>query len=390
MNFSKIICATAVCACAVAFVAGCNTGKKKEANTAAPEAGNDEAAVEATAEATVEAAAETVAPEFKDDDVLVDVDGTKLTYGEAIKTVKRMLTAQGAPADQIDMIAKQMSSQALPRISEQFVLTSLLKAEAAKRGFKAVEADVDEAISNMVARLPQDMTFQDALDKMGTTLEDARKEIADGVPVNKLLEEITKEVQVAEEEIKKFYEENSQYFEQPEQVEASHILIKVDDATNEVAKAAAKAKCEELRAQILAGTNFAELAAANSDCPSKSQGGNLGYFGKGQMVPQFEEAAFALETNQVSEVVETRFGYHVIKVTGKKAASKIALDDVRDRIKDQLAGNQKGEIFEKFIADLKGKAKIVMHEALEAMSKPSAAQPVIESEPVEVPTETNE
>lgn len=391
MNISKIFRAGAICACATVFAAGC--GQKDQAGQA-PVAGND---AEASAEAVEEAVETTPAPaELTDDTVLVDVDGDKLTYGKAVSDMKRMLSARGAPAEQLDMIVKQMGAQALPQLAEQFVVSSLLKAEATKRGFTATASDVDGAISNIVANLPEGMTFEDALDKMGTTLEQARKEIEEGIPVNKLLEDLTKSIDVAEEEIKKFYEENARYFEQPEQIEASHILLATKDATNNVAKAALKAKAEDLRKQILAGADFAELAKANSDCPSKEQGGNLGYFGKGQMVPPFEAAAFALETNQVSEVVETTFGYHIIKVTGKKAASKVALDEVREQIKDHLAGDQKMEVFQNLVKGLRAKAKIVMSDAvmpkqptqeeLEQMIQDiPASEPVtIESEPVAI------
>jgi peptidyl-prolyl cis-trans isomerase C len=206
---------------------------------------------------------------------------------------------------------------------------------------------------------------------------------------------VTKDIEVAEDAIKKFYDENAKYFEQPEQVEASHILIKLnpEDATNETAKAAAKTKAEGLRAQILAGTNFADLAAAHSDCPSSAQGGSLGYFGRGQMVKPFEEAAFSLGTNEVSGVVETQFGFHVIKVTGKKAASKTPLDEVRDQIKEHLSGEQKGELFEKFVEELKSKAKVFINKAasvppaipeMTEEEKAAALEAIPASEPVAV------
>ena len=209
---------------------------------------------------------------------------------------------------------------------------------------------------------------------------------------------------MAEEAVAKFYEENARYFEKPEQVEASHILIKLDaaDATNETAKAAAKAKAESLRAQVLAGTNFAELAAIHSDCPSKANGGSpskanggsLGSFGRGQMVKPFEEAAFALGTNEVSEVVETQFGFHVIKVTGKTPAGKTPLDEVRDQIKEHLSGDRKRDAVEAFVEDLKAKADIFINEELTKQPEPdipemseedleAALEAVPASEPVE-------
>ena len=391
MKVTKSMFVCALCAGA-ALMAGCG-GENKEKDAAKDDAG-------VTKE---EAVGEGVA--VTDETIVASVDDEKLTYGEAIKTIKRALSAQGAPADQVEMIAKQYAHQAIPEIAERFVTSTLLKAEAAKRGFSATAADVDEAISNMVSRLPGGTKIEDMLDRMGLTMEEARKEISDGLTINKLIDDVTKDIEVAEDAIKKFYEENAKFFEQPEQVEASHILVKLDpaDATNETAKAAAKAKAEGLRAQVLAGTNFADLAAAHSDCPSSAQGGSLGYFGRGQMVPQFEEVAFSLATNEVSGVVETQFGYHVIKVTGKKAASKAPLEEVSDRIKEHLSGEQKGELFDKFVEELKGKAKVFINKSVAvppaipemteeekaaALEAIPASEPVaVEAAPAEAPAE---
>ncbi len=390
MNVYKSLFFCAICATASVLAAGCADKDKGEG---AADAGKPEAAKATPADV-----------EVSDDTVVAEVDGDKLTYGEAIKTIKRVLGARGEPADQLDMTVKQMAPMALPQIAEQFVATALLKAEAAKKGFKATMADIDEAVSNIVANLPEDMSFEDILDKQGLSLEDARKEISEGLAINKLIDDVTKELKAGEEAISKFYEENARYFEKPEQVEASHILIKLDgaDATNETAKAAAKAKAESLRAQILAGTNFAELAAIHSDCPSKAQGGSLGFFRRGQMVKPFEDAAFALGTNEVSEVVETQFGFHVIKVTGKTPAGKTPLAEVRDQIEEHLSGEKKGEAIKKLIDDLKAKAKVFVNEALAKPQPPAvpemseedlnaaleavpASEPVaVESAPVEV------
>ncbi|MBQ6247229.1 MAG: peptidylprolyl isomerase [Kiritimatiellae bacterium] len=393
MNVYKSLFFCAICATASVLAAGCADKDKSEG---AADAGKPEAA-----KADVAAPTDT---EIADDAVVAEVDGDKLTYAEAIKTVKRVLGARGEPADQLDMTVKQMAPMALPQIAEQFVATALLKAEAAKKGFQATIADIDEAVSNIVANLPKDMTFEDILDKQGLSLEEARKEISEGLAINKLIDDVTKDLKAGEEAISKFYEENARYFEKPEQVEASHILIKLDgaDATNETAKAAAKAKAEALRAQILAGTNFAELAAIHSDCPSKAQGGSLGFFRRGQMVKPFEDAAFALGTNEVSEVVETQFGFHVIKVTGKTPAGKTPLAEVRDQIEEHLSGEKKGEAIKKLIDDLKAKAKVFVNEALAKPQPPAvpemseedlnaaleavpASEPVaVESAPVEV------
>lgn len=340
-----------VVAMASALVAvGCGA-QEDSSNQKAP------AAATAAEEMAGEVLAAAPAPSFADDEVLVEAYGDKLTYGKAIEMMKRMLMMQGAPAEQIDQIVKQMAGQAIPEISEQFVQMAAMKDAAAKAGFKAEQADVDEIVSNMVSRLPPGATLEDMMAKSGMTLDEVKKEIRDSLPIQKMFESLTKDVKVDEAKAKAFY---NAFFEVPEQIRASHILIKTDDATNDVLKAAARAKIEGILKQVKDGGDFAALAAANSDCPSKSNGGDLGLFGKGQMVPPFEEAAFALSTNEVSGVVETSYGYHIIKLTDRVPASKRAFDEVKEQIVSRLTSEEQGKIVseyvEKISADLKYKA----------------------------------
>ncbi len=295
-------------------------------------------------------------------EIIVTVNGNKLTYADAMKTIKRILKAQGTSTGKLESQARQIATNALPQIVEQFISTTLLKAEATKRGFTATASDIDDAVNNIVARLPDSMTFADILEKQGLSLEEARKEIAEGLTINKLIEEVTKDIVVDEDAVVKFYEENAPRFERPEQVEASHILIKVDNTDGANAKADAKAKAESIRRRILQGEDFSELAKAHSDCPSRTQGGNLGLFGRGQMVKPFEEAAFTLNKNEISDVVETEYGYHIIKVTDKKPAGKTPLSEVREQIEKQFLDEKKMETVQKLIDLLKSKADIYVNE----------------------------
>ena len=123
-------------------------------------------------------------------------------------------------------------------------------------------------------------------------------------------------------------------------------------------KKAAKAKCEDLLKKVKAGGDFAALAKENSDCPSKDKGGDLGMFEKGKMVPQFEQAAFAMKVGDVSDIVETQFGYHIIKLTNKQEAKTDSFADVKPKIVQYLKGKQMGQFFETLRQELKDKAKV--------------------------------
>src|SRR6185369_7264772 len=144
---------------------------------------------------------------------------------------------------------------------------------------------------------------------------------------------------VTGQQIERAYNDNIQQYSTPEQVRASHILIKTTGKAEE--DETAKKKAEDLLAQVKKGADFAELAKKNSqDEGSAVKGGDLDFFGKGQMVPEFDKVAFALKPGQMSDLVKTQFGYHIIKVTDHRAASQKTLAEVRGQIEDQLKSEQ--------------------------------------------------
>lgn len=153
-------------------------------------------------------------------------------------------------------------------------------------------------------------------------------------------------VSVTEEEAKTFYEENQNLFVTPAQVRASHILVAEEETAN------------ELYAKIQAGESFEELAIDNSTCPSGVNGGDLNFFGKGQMVPEFEAATYELEVGQVSAPVKTQFGYHIIKLTDKKEDELHAYEEVQPNIIQNLTAQKQNETYFNHIADLKNKYSV--------------------------------
>ena len=160
------------------------------------------------------------------------------------------------------------------------------------------------------------------------------------------------------EAIKAYYDENTERFERPERVAARHILIAFDDDDTDETKAAKKERAMELKAKLAEGADFAELAMENSDCPSKERGGDLGMFPRGRMVPAFEEAAFAQPVGEVGDVVETRFGYHIIEVTERSDADMAELDEVSEGIASMLKAQAYQEKLQDYIEGLKEAADI--------------------------------
>jgi peptidyl-prolyl cis-trans isomerase C len=175
-------------------------------------------------------------------------------------------------------------------------------------------------------------------------------------------------ISATEEDARKYYDENPNLFEQPEQIAVSHILIKPEpidpnvDDPNEAekqSKAAAMAKAQDLLKQIKDGAEFAELAKVNSACRSSEDGGDLGFFPRGQTTPPFEEAAFKLELGQLSDIVETSYGYHIIKKTGHKDASTTPFEEASKNIMALLVKRQQKEFIEDYMKKLKDEADIV-------------------------------
>lgn len=171
-------------------------------------------------------------------------------------------------------------------------------------------------------------------------IESISKEVITSMAINKILGDIT----VTDDEVKKYYEDNKEAFGQPATVSARHILV----ATEEEAK---KAK-EEIASESI---SFGDAAMKYSTCPSNQQGGNLGEFSKGMMVPEFEEAAFAAEIGVVTEPVKTQFGYHLIVVDAKNEASIKSFDEVKDGVLNQLLQQNQHAKYDQMLKELENK-----------------------------------
>ena len=265
--------------------------------------------------------------------------------------------------------AKQSIRQS---VLKQLTMQALLKRECDKASIAVTPEERDAFFTKMTGG-KESVTNVAAQSNM--SVDKFQALLSTNLRIEKLLDsKIEKLPAPTEEDAKKRFaeilESNPEAAKVPETVEAAHILVKVDEATKDED---AKKKIEDIRAQLIAGTNFAELAKSSSDCPSKDNGGNLGSFGRGQMVKEFEDAAFAQEIGAIGDVVKSQFGYHVIKVIAKKPASEVKFDDVKAEIMLSLKQQGAKTVRNEFIMGVEKAAQI---ENLEA--------PVV-SEPVEAP-----
>jgi len=260
-------------------------------------------------------------------------------------------------------MGKHLNDSQMPKIKkevlENLIGFELLYQESQKKAIKIDEATINEQVMTLKKRFPSEAEFKSALTKVNLSEVAIKNQIARGLAIEQLIGTyVTKKDTVSDQEIKAFYESHPGLFKQPEQVRASHILIKVDPQANEVKRAEAQKKIKEIQQKLQKGEDFATLAKALSEGPSKAEGGDLGYFSRGRMVKSFEEAAFALRPNEVSDIVETKFGYHLIKVIEKRPETTTAFEDAKDKLGQYLKQQKAEKEVSIYVHELKEKAKV--------------------------------
>jgi peptidyl-prolyl cis-trans isomerase C len=289
-------------------------------------------------------------------DVVAQVNGETVKKTELEMAVKSLedRARSAVPPEQRDTVYRQ--------VLDRIIGFHLLVQEARARKVVAPPWEVDGQIDQLKKQFPNDEQFQQMLKARGVTLEQLRAETADSASVNAMLKtDVEPKVTVSEPEIKKFYDDNKPKFRQEDSVHASHILIRADEQADAATKAKAKAQADDLLKQLKKGAAFADLAKKFSQDPgSAPNGGDLGFFSKGQMVPQFENAAFALQVGQTSAVVESPFGYHIIKVVETKPGRDLGYDEVKAQIADYLKQQLRDKKSQEFVDQLKTKAKIAI------------------------------
>lgn len=311
----------------------------------------------------------------------VTVNGVKITEGQISEIIEPQMeaifqNAPNRPPEFINQMRKMLRQQALGRmIAEQ-----LLDAKVKQANIVVTEQEVVQQIREIAAAQRPPLSLE-ALEKklqtQGKSLDWLKQQTQKGLAYQKVLEaQFAGKVNITEADAQKYYDEHPEQFTSPEQVRASHILVKVPSDASEQEKAQARAKAEDMLRQIKAGADFAELAKANSDGPSAARGGDLGFFPRGKMAAPFEKAAFALKINQVSDIVETQYGYHIIKATDRRGASTQSFERVKDDIIRRLTQRKRRQLAAEYIKSLRAQANIVYPPGKEPNAPAPAPQPV--------------
>ena len=244
-------------------------------------------------------------------------------------------------------------------VLEKMVKLELLSQESKKAGIAVNGADIENELKGYKKGFPDDKAFAKALGEAGITEAELRKQISKNLAIQKFIDTKFKgKAQVTEQEAKDFYNNNQDKFKQPEMAHARHILITAKETEPKADKDRKRAKLVQIQKQLKGGADFAELAKQSSDCPSKERGGDLGFFPRGQMVKPFDQAVFKMMPGDVSDIVETEFGYHLIRLEEKKPAKTVSFDEAKAKINAYLTQEKVTANIEAFLAEAKGKATI--------------------------------
>jgi len=258
-----------------------------------------------------------------DQEVMATVNGEKITKDELY-----------------DLLLSSNGEQALEYLIQQKVI----ELEAKKQNIVVSEEEIKKEMEKFYEYYGGKEGLAQALETTGYTLEQFKEDLADNITVKKLLEP---EISIEEDQIKEYFEENKASFAQEEQVKARHILVEDEKTANEV------------KAKLDSGEDFEKLAKElSTDTATKDKGGDLGYFGRGKMVKEFEDVAFSLDIGEVSSPVKTKFGYHIIKVEDKKEAKEANYEDSKEEIKEILFEQQVPLVYDTWLQNLYKNYKI--------------------------------
>jgi peptidyl-prolyl cis-trans isomerase C len=287
-------------------------------------------------------------------DVLAKVNGHAISRADFERALQSLEAQAGAPvpAERRDAVYRE--------VLEQLVAFRLLSQEFQAKKLTVPDAEVNSRVAEIRKQFATEAEYTSALSQRQMTPDRLATDIREQIAAMKLVEtEVAPTVSVGDNEVKEFYEKNPDRFKQPEAVQTSHILIRVPEKATDAVRKKVRADAERVRAAAFRGEDFAALAKQHSqDQGSAVRGGDLGFVTRGQTVPAFEEAAFSMKPGQISQVVETTFGFHVLKVGEHREARTVPLDEVRTQVVEFLKQQQMQEKTTGYIEKLKAKGKV--------------------------------
>ncbi|OPL16253.1 MAG: hypothetical protein AVO39_06310 [delta proteobacterium MLS_D] len=303
------------------------------------------------------AAAAQAAPEKKmADKPAALVNGTMISRDTLEKEVTKIRELSAMKGEQL---AESQMENMKHEVLERLINYELLCQESVKEKIPVSSEAVNRELQGLKERFPDEDTYRNTMANMGITQAELESQIKRNLAVKNLLDKkVLSTISVSGEECETFYEENPDHFKEPEQVKASHVFVAVPKDASEDDKKEARGKIDAAGKRLEKGDDFETVAREVSQCPSSEQGGDLGFFARGNMDKTFEDAAFSMKPDETSPVIETSFGYHIIRVTDRKDARVVPFDEAKDTIGKHLKEQKSNKIVEEYVNDLKKSAKI--------------------------------
>jgi peptidyl-prolyl cis-trans isomerase C len=294
-----------------------------------------------------------------DDVAIATVNGQKILKSDLDAILEMYAGALGGSNGVDDELKKQMRKNML----DQMIDGEVLYQAGGKFPVEGLEEKVESEFNRVLKQYGTKEKFEEEVKKNKLTVEKIRENLKKNIVIQNYVDnEILAKIEIPEDDVKTHYESNKESYNTPEQVSASHILIKLEHGASQEQKDDAMVKIKKVKERLNAGDDFATVAKEMSEGPSAANGGDLGSFGKGAMVKPFQDAAFALNIDEVSDIVETQFGYHIIKVSDKKAAKKRTYEEVKAEIKNSIQIKKFQEQMVVIVKDLRAKAAIEIFE----------------------------
>ncbi|AJY71077.1 hypothetical protein RW64_16650 [Geobacter sulfurreducens] len=294
----------------------------------------------------------TVAPSYGASKTAARVNGAEIGIDEYRQDLDRAVRRLGVAVDSLPEVERvELKRQVL----DELIARELLFQESVRKGITVASGEVDGQMRKLREQFASGRDYDTALESLSTDEDDIRRQIARGMAVQRYIDrEFASAVTVREEEVRRYYDNHREEFTEPRRVRVSHILL--TDADGDTA--AGRKKLKELRRRILAGKSFAETARKHSRCLSRERGGDIGFVGHGELAPEMEKVVFSLAEGEVSDVVEDRFGLHLVTVTDIRPERVRPYKEVSAAIKGQLKRDKATRQAAQHVRTLRDKARV--------------------------------
>ena len=292
------------------------------------------------------------ADELKESKVVVFVNNNAITRAELDMEINRLAPQELYHRSISAEKQKEMEKKAL----ENLINAELFYIEAKRQGLKVDSSELKKSISSVKASYPSTKAFKDALKKSGMTMSVFEEKVGKNLVVEKLIEKEVK-VSLTDNDLEEYYKKNTGKFKEPEAVRLRYVYVKINPSEPDGRKKA-KERAKEAYSKIKLGSNFAQIAQTYSQDMSRIKGGDIGFVHKGMTPQDIEKAAFSLKVGQVSEIIKTDIGFHILKVEEKRASRQVSFKEIKNKLKKELTESMQKNRLEGLIKRLRENAKI--------------------------------